>query len=121
MKSVISLTTIAKSKLIKMLSVHNTKNALFYVKGGGCNGFKYIIEPINSSPDPLDEVIPLDNNNNLRVCNKSLLHLMGTKIDWNSDFMGESFRFDNPNSENSCGCGATFSVKKSLTERSFSV
>ena len=111
MKSVVKITNVAKLKLVQMLKTHNTNNALFYIKGGGCNGFKYVIEPINSNLDPLDEIVPLDDTNNLRVCRKSLLNLIGTEIDWEADFMGQSFRFDNPNSDSSCGCGATFSIK----------
>ncbi len=111
MRNIVSLTSAARSKLIQMLETYNTNSALFYVQGGGCNGLKYVIEPTDSSPDPLDEIIPLDNNTNLRVCGKSLMHLLGTEIDWGSDFMGQSFRFDNPNSESACGCGETFSSK----------
>ncbi len=113
-RKVVNITPMAKTKLINMLKEHKVNNALFYVKGGGCNGFKYMLEPVTEETklDKTDEIIPLlDKDLNLRVCGKSLIHLIGTEIDWDSDFMGQSFRFNNPNADSSCGCGATFAPK----------
>ena len=33
-------------------------------------------------------------------------------IDWQDDVMGSRFVFNNPNSDSTCGCGNTFSIKK---------
>ena len=111
LRSVVNITNSAKTNLIKILKTHNTNAALFCVEGGGCNGLKYKLEPLDLPFDPQDEIIPLDETNELRVCGKSLIHVLGTTIDWGSDFMGQSFRFENPNAEVSCGFGATFSTK----------
>lgn len=110
---IITITPVAKSKLIEMLNHHHCNDALFYIKGGGCNGFKYMLEPIKdlTSIDKQDVPVPLTEDMHLRVCNKSLIYLFGSKIDWDSDFMGQSFRFENPNADSSCGCGATFAPK----------
>ena len=40
----------------------------------------------------------------------SQLYLIGTEIDWEDNFMGQQFVFNNPNQSSSCGCGSTFSV-----------
>ena len=41
----------------------------------------------------------------------SLIHLLGTEIDWKKDIMGESFHFNNPMAKSKCGCGTSFSSK----------
>ena len=110
-RDVVSLTPSARKKLSDTLVVQDKKRAIFYVVGGGCNGLKYQLEVLEGSPSTGDETISLDSGKELSVCGKSLLHILGTEIDWREDFMGESYRFKNPNVEASCGCGATFTPK----------
>ena len=47
---------------------------------------------------------------NVYICNKSLLFLIGTTIDWKKNIMGETFVFNNPNATSKCGCGSSFSA-----------
>ena len=108
----VTLTDRAVLKLTTILKNNNCKDALFYVQGGGCNGLKYVLEPMKQSPHKFDEAVALNKDHNLWVCGTSMMHLLGTKIDWSEDFMGQSFRFTNPNVANTCGCGATFSPKE---------
>ena len=72
-------TTIIKLKNIKQNS--NCKSILIGVKGGGCNGLKYFIEPTNNLPEKLDEEIKIDDLH-ITVCGKSLFYLIGTEITW---------------------------------------
>jgi iron-sulfur cluster assembly accessory protein len=109
MKNVINVSNGAKKKLINIMNVNNSKYILFSVKGGGCNGFKYNLEPNNKKPEKIDELVKLDQLK-INVCGKSLLYLLGTKIDWKEDYMGSRFIFENPNASAKCGCGTTFSV-----------
>ena len=112
-KNVINVTKLAQKQLKNMInnnkSNDNNKTILFSVEGGGCNGFRYNLEPISDEPKKIDEIIQLDNFK-INVCGKSLLYLLGTTIDWKEDFMGSRFEFDNPNAAAKCGCGTTFSV-----------
>ena len=117
MKNLLNITKNAAIQLKKIATENNSKNILFYIKGGGCNGFNYKFEPTNEKPLKLDEIIKIPNDNdnddetNIIVCNRSLIHLIGTKIDWKKTVMGESFEFTNPNAASSCGCGTSFSTK----------
>ena len=92
---VITLSKTACNKLKEIALTNNCKSILFYVKGGGCNGFNYKFEPTNEEPQKLDAVISRPGYD-IQVCNKSLLHLLGTHIDWKKDIMGESFTLRTP-------------------------
>jgi iron-sulfur cluster assembly protein len=43
---------------------------------------------------------------------KSLSVLDGSRLDFVKDGLKQSFKFDNPNVDNTCGCGESFSVKE---------
>ena len=92
-----------------ILKNSNSKSILVGVKGGGCNGLKYYVEPTNDLPNKLDETIKVDDVN-IIVCGKSLFHLIGTEVKWKDDLMGSGLEFNNPNAVSSCGCGETFSI-----------
>ena len=86
----------------------NNKYIFFGIKGGGCNGFKYILKPINKI-DKKDIEIDVENIP-IAICGKSLMYIIGTEIDWKEDYMGSRFVFNNPVASGTCGCGSTFSV-----------
>ena len=123
-KKIISITSSALVQLGKIAKEHSSSSILFSIKGGGCNGFTYKLKPSIEIPDKLDEIVclkkqisllpekidtPLDS---IQVCGHSLIHLLGTEIDWKKDIMGEAFHFTNPMATSSCGCGASFNSKK---------
>jgi|TARA_B110000977_G_C11066665_1_gene488037 iron-sulfur cluster assembly accessory protein len=84
---------------------------LFSCKAGGCNGFEYVLEPCTTPEKAEKQVISTTTRPiTLFTCNLSMLHLLGTEIDWKEDTMGSRFVFNNPNAESKCGCGATFST-----------
>ena len=109
MKNIIRITKSATIKLNHIAKEHNVKSILFYIKGGGCNGFNYKLEPFDGEPHKLDEIVKCENIN-IVVCNKSVMHLFGTTVDWKKDIMGEAFNFENPNAASQCGCGTSFSI-----------
>lgn len=113
MKPLITITDIAIKQLRNILKQHNKTAIRFSVKGGGCNGFNYQLKPTNTGPDKLDEVVKI-NNIEIHVCGTSIMHLLGTKIDWKSDIMGHGFHFENPMAQSKCGCGTSFSSKAFL-------
>ena len=109
----INITTIAKEKIINLIKNKNKQAAFLYLKGGGCNGFSYKFKLLDNKNklNKLDEIIPIEDYN-LILCNKSLLFLLGTTIDFKEDIMGSRFDFKNENIESKCGCGTSFSLKQ---------
>ena len=120
MKKILDITKKAGSQLINIAKNNKTDKLLLYVKGGGCNGFNYKLKPITKEKPhdikPLDEKIiyncdiNADESVRIIICSTNVFHLLGTKIDWKKDIMGESFHFENPNASSKCGCGTSFSI-----------
>jgi iron-sulfur cluster insertion protein len=78
------------------------------VIGGGCSGFSYDLYFEDQVGD-LDEKFE-SNGVALYVDPMSYQYLEGTEIDYIDGLHGSGFKFNNPNSKGSCGCGSSFSV-----------
>ncbi len=113
------MTNIAKMKLSELIR-RRGKSALLYIKGGGCNGFEYkfrILET-DTKPNKLDDEYKVDDDCSLYLCNKSMMYLIGMKIDYVEDIMGSRFDFVNDNIQSKCGCGTSFTFKDTKTQDS---
>ena len=97
-----------KAKVFVAQRLKENEYFRFGINGGGCSGFQYDIKPCNLEPNKFDEIVEIDNLK-IKVDSNSLIHLIGTEIDWEDDFMGQRFIFKNPNSNFQCGCGKSFS------------
>ena len=107
--SLIKVTPIALQK-IKDLLIKSNKNSLFFsIKGGGCNGFNYNFKPTDEPIKKLDEQVVIDDVS-IQICGGSLLHIIGTTIDYEESVMGSMFVFKNPNATSQCGCGTSFGI-----------
>ena len=109
MNKLITITPLAINRLKHILKITNSNAIKFRIKGGGCNGFNYELKPTNNLPDKLDEHVNIDNVD-IHICGSSLLHIIGTNIDYKEDIMGSLFTFDNPNANSQCGCGTSFGI-----------
>ncbi len=81
------------------------------IKKTGCSGFSYTF-------DYADEIKPGDqlfesHKTRIVVDTISLPYLNGSQIDFTKEGLNSSFKFINPNTDNTCGCGDSFSVKES--------
>jgi iron-sulfur cluster insertion protein len=77
------------------------------VMGGGCAGFQYdLYFDEHAEGDYVFE----SSGVKLLIDQMSFMYLMGTSIDYVEGLQGAGFKFNNPNSTGSCGCGSSFSV-----------
>ena len=105
-----SILTITKSALQQLRFIHKNQKKpyiFFGIKSGGCSGFDYFLKAIDKSPGKLNEIY-IEQDVHISICNKSLMYLIGTKIDYTDDIMGSRFIFTNPNADSTCGCGVSF-------------
>lgn len=107
-KREIVLTQAAAEEIARQRAKRGTPNARIRVgvRGGGCTGFTYVFEwadevrPTDSEfagPDGTGVAIVVDP--------KSLVYLGGMTLDFVRGMMGHGFKFNNPNTKGSCGCG----------------
>jgi len=82
------------------------------VKPTGCSGYQYVIETAMTVNDQ-DQVFE---SNGVKVVTDqlSLRYLAGTELDYVKEGLNSGFRFNNPNVEETCGCGESFNVKEAV-------
>nr|WP_255215717.1 iron-sulfur cluster insertion protein ErpA [Pseudenhygromyxa sp. WMMC2535] len=110
MAGALNMTTVAAEKVVEIRKAEDIEDSYALrvkVMGGGCAGFQYDLY--------FDEQVEGDNvfeSSGVKlVCDQmSFMYLMGTTIDYVEGLQGAGFKFDNPNTTGSCGCGSSFSV-----------
>ncbi len=90
-----------------------------YITGGGCSGFQYgfTFDEIAKDDDwvvtkhVLEDSATKEGDVSLLIDALSYQYLAGAEIDYNEGIEGAQFIIRNPNSQTTCGCGSSFSVK----------
>ncbi len=107
----VTLTENAAEQIRKQLTKRGKGLALrIGLKKVGCSGFAYTF-------DYADEILAGDQmfesyNANIVVDASSLPFLDGSRVDFVREGLNYSFKFENPNVDNTCGCGESFSLKE---------
>ncbi|MCA9653744.1 MAG: iron-sulfur cluster insertion protein ErpA [Myxococcales bacterium] len=110
MAGALSLTENAAAKVQEIRtaeSIEQTHALRVKVIGGGCSGFQYDL----FFDEQVDGDYRFQSNEVDIVCDQmSFMYLMGTSIDYVEGLQGSGFKFVNPNTTGTCGCGSSFSV-----------
>ncbi|SDA17993.1 iron-sulfur cluster assembly protein [Nitrosospira sp. Nsp11] len=107
----VTLTENAAKQIRKQLAKRGKGLALrIGLKKVGCSGFAYTF-------DYADEILAGDQmfesyNASVVVDASSLPFLDGSRVDFVREGLNDSFKFENPNVDNTCGCGESFSLKE---------
>lgn len=106
----INFTPGAISKVHEILTMQDPAPAGLRVSvvGGGCSGFSYSMA-FENSPGMLDKTYQFDGLK-VFVDQASLLYLDGAEVDYVETLEGSGFKFNNPNTKSTCGCGSSFSA-----------
>ena len=78
------------------------------VDGGGCSGFQYRFELVETAED--DDLRVQTDGQTALIDPVSLPFLAGSEIAFVDDLSGAQFVVRNPNAASSCGCGVSFSI-----------
>jgi iron-sulfur cluster assembly protein len=105
------LTKKAEEKVKEILSEQPEPYAglRIQVVGGGCSGFQYRMGFDKNFSDQSDAIFEFDGLK-VFIDKASLLYMEGAEVDYVEGLHGAGFKFSNPNSTGSCGCGSSFSV-----------
>lgn len=110
MAGALSLTKVAAEKVKEIRDAENIEEHYALrvkVIGGGCAGFQYDL----FFDEGEDSDYAFEDNGVMLVADQmSFMYLMGTEIDYVEGLQGAGFKFGNPNTTGSCGCGSSFSV-----------
>jgi iron-sulfur cluster insertion protein len=79
------------------------------VLGGGCAGFQYDMFLDDKEPGELDEVCESQGIRAV-IDPMSFQYLDGTTVDYVDEEFASGFKFTNPNTKGSCGCGSSFTA-----------
>jgi len=106
----IQLTPTAVTKVQEILDSQDPKPAglRIAVVGGGCSGFSYSMA-FETNPGMLDKTYSFEGLK-VFVDQASLLYLDGAEVDYVESLEGSGFKFNNPNTKSTCGCGSSFSA-----------
>jgi iron-sulfur cluster insertion protein len=78
------------------------------VDGGGCSGFQYRFDLVDTVED---DDLKVERDDAVALIDVvSLALLKGSEIDFVDELAGAEFRVRNPNAKSSCGCGVSFSI-----------
>lgn len=78
------------------------------VKTTGCSGMAYVLEFADDTDE--DDTVFEDRGVKVIIDPRSLVYLDGTEVDFGREGLNEGFKFNNPNTKATCGCGESFTV-----------
>ena len=106
----ISMTPAAQDHVGQQIAHEGAKALLLGVTDSGCNGYMYELSYLSEAPaaakqfDFVREVrVYVQEANWAIVC--------GTEIDYVTEGLNSSLKFNNPNADTLCGCGESFSIR----------
>lgn len=83
------------------------------LKESGCTGYMYVLDLV--AEQPADTVaVELSDGPALYLDSKTLPLLRGTVIDYVRNGLNSELQFNNPNAQEYCGCGESFSIDGSV-------
>ena len=107
----IEVTTEAAERIRALLSEDGkleTHGLRMKVIGGGCSGLQYQL----SFDDVVRDVDAEIEEKGVKVIvdEKSALYLVGSVLDFVDTLQESGFKIENPNANNTCGCGQSFAA-----------
>lgn len=115
MQHVIALRNPAIEHIKNVLTKMNKSHLIFGLQGGGCAGFEYFWLPVDQTeydekgtPDR-DVIMDLGDGKKFVVDCTALVYVIGSTIDYKTDFLSSQLTVDNPNASGGCGCGTSVS------------
>ena len=111
MTNMIEITEAAAKRILVLKAKQgvDTGGLRIGVKAGGCSGMSYVYD-WTPAPRPDDEIFEGAGGIKIFIDPKSYPFLKGTVLDCDTNMLGQTLVFRNPNVTSSCGCGESFNV-----------
>lgn len=105
----ISLTPKAAERVHRFLEREGGVALRLGVRKTGCSGWAYVVT-LAEAVDPGDHLFE-DQGVKVVVDDDSLPLLDGSTIDFVTEGLNRTFKFENPNATEECGCGESFTIQ----------
>jgi iron-sulfur cluster assembly protein len=101
----VNLTPVAVENVKRMLAENDLDSVglRFGLRGGGCSGYKYVLE-FEDAPTDADDVFEFDGVK-VFVAKEHQDLLKNSTIDWTDTLLESGFQIENPQAKRPCGCG----------------
>ncbi len=106
----ITLTKTATKRVQAFLDQEGGVGLRLGVRKTGCSGWAYTVQLAKDIQE--DDIVFENDDLKLVVSRESLGFLDGSEIDFVSEGLGMTFKFNNPNATEECGCGESFTIGK---------
>lgn len=108
--SPVALSVSAAKRIATLIELQGNPDLKFRiaVNGGGCSGFQYDFNLVDSAND--DDLVVERDGVTMLVDGLSVMYLAGSEVDFVEELAGSMFVVKNPNATASCGCGSSFAV-----------
>ena len=105
----ITLTDTASLKVKELIAQEGDDDLMLRVavRPGGCSGFSY--EMFFDTEVDADDLVDENGGVKVVVDPSSAQLLTGATLDYKDGLQGAGFAIDNPNAQQTCGCGQSFS------------
>lgn len=107
--SEISVSDRAVRHLARQLQNEQAQALRLGVEESGCNGFAFTLDYVNQIPGNSKKFV-FGNGVHVYVEDQDWDVIKGTFIDYVTEGLNSSLKFDNPNADSVCGCGESFSL-----------
>ncbi|MCC6864440.1 MAG: iron-sulfur cluster assembly accessory protein [Rhodobacteraceae bacterium] len=112
-KQAVTLTPAAVRQIVRLMEKQHSAGLRIGVKKGGCAGMEYTMDYV-ANVNPIDEVIEQDGAR-VMIAPMAQMFLFGTEIDYETSLLESTFKFNNPNVVEACGCGESIKFKDQPT------
>ncbi len=108
-QSIVKISEVAMREVKRLVAEHPDTNIglRLGVKGGGCSGLSYVID-FDAKGEK--DLIQAEDGFEVFIDPKSSLYLKDSMLEYSGGLSDRGFKFVNPNAQNTCGCGESFSI-----------
>ncbi len=104
-----TITKSAAQRIAELISKDKSKTSLrVAVDGGGCSGFMYQYELIDTTKE--DDLVIESHDIKVAIDTVSMEFLEGCTLDFVRELGSSYFQIKNPNASAKCGCGSSFAI-----------
>lgn len=107
--AILTITDAAAKHLAGQIERTKSAGIRLAVNESGCSGFMYELNLTADVPEG-DKVFNLAEGVTLYVAADALPIVQGTEIDYHTEGLNSTIKFNNPNAKALCGCGESFTV-----------